>query len=299
MSRPKMSIGTWAFAFGPFEKDPWPLSKVLEYAAGVGYDGVELNGFRPHVHQDDYDTLDRCAELRREIEGFGLGISGYAPELSQAPPALVETEVYLQTVRKCLFVCEHCGIEILRVDTVSPPEELPHHTYEQRFAQLVRTWNAAAEEAARAGVSVVWEFEPGFWLNKPSEVRRVVEAVASENFWLLFDTSHAYMGAVVGARHTGQKELLPGGVVEYAQSLRDAIGHLHLIDSNGTLHDSETSTHAPFGQGFIDFEAVLSSIKPVVSKMKWWCADFCFNPEAEAAGREAVPFLRNLVEAMQ
>jgi len=299
MNTPKISIGTWAFCFGPFQSDPWPLSRVLQYAADTGYDGVELNGFRPHVHWDDYDTPTKCAELKKRIEGFGLGISGYAPDLTQVPPSLVESDAYLETVRECLFVCEQCGIKILRVDTVSPPEELPAAAYDQRFARLVKTWDAAAQDAGAAGVLLVWEFEPGFWLSKPSEVKRVVESVASKNFRLLFDTSHAYMGAVVGSRHTGQKEVLPGGVVEYAQSLGEAIGHLHLIDSDGTLHDDETSTHAPFGKGFVDFRAVLSSIKPLVSRMKWWCADFCFNAEAESIGRDAVPFLRNLVEEMR
>lgn len=299
MHIPKISIGTWAFCFGPFEKDPWPLSKVLEYAADVGYDGIEVNGFRPHPHHDDYSTASRCGELKKEIEGFGLGISGYAPDLREVPPPLVETQTYLAVVRKCLFFCEQCGIEILRVDTVTPPEELPDDEYERRFAQLAKTWHVVAEEAARVGVFVVWEFEPGFWLNKPSEVKRMAEAVENENFKLLFDTSHAYMGAVVGARHTGRKEVLPGGVVEYAQFLSEAIGHLHLIDSDGTLHDEETSTHAPFGQGFVNFGAVLASIKPVVSSMKWWCVDFCFCAETEAAGKEAVAFTANLVKEIQ
>ena len=64
---------------------------------------------------------------------------------------------------------------------------------------------------------------------------------------VLFDSSHAYMGAVIGARQTGDIETLPGGVTAYAEMLGDTIGHLHLIDSDGSLHDNETSTHTPFG----------------------------------------------------
>ena len=88
---------------------------------------------------------------------------------------------------------------------------------------------------------LVWEFEPGFWLNKPSEVKSVVEAVDYPGFKLLFDTSHAYMGAVVGARQTGQVETLNGGVAEYARMLARNIGHFHLIDSDGSLHNDETT----------------------------------------------------------
>lgn len=298
MDVPKLAIGSWAFSFGPFETNPWPFDKVLQYAADNGYDGVELNGFRPHPHPDDYDTPAKCAELRKKIEGLGLGISGYAPDFRAVPPALVETKAYLAVVRKCLFFCEQLGIKTLRVDTVSPPDELQKAEYEKRFARLTGTWAAAADAAANAGVRLVWEFEPGFWLNKPSEVKRVAGSTQSDNFKLLFDTSHAYMGAVVGARQTGKKEVLPGGVPEYARMLGGAIGHLHLIDSDGTLHGDETSTHTPFGKGFVDFKATLSAVRPVVAALEWWCADFCFCAETETAARDAVTFMRKLAKEL-
>jgi sugar phosphate isomerase/epimerase len=296
MSQPKLSLGSWAFAFGPFQEKPWPFSQVLQFIAEAGYDGVEINGFRPHPHPDDHDTPQKCRELRREIEGLGLGISGYAPDFTTAPPAEVESRDYLAVVRKCLAFCNHCGIDVLRVDTASPPDEFPTDEYERRFNRLAGTWRAAAQEADRAGVLMVWEFEPGFWLNKPPEVKRLAEAVGHENFKLLFDTSHAYMGAVVGARHSGEGEILDGGVAAYARLVANQIGHLHLIDSDGTLHDDETSTHTPFGQGHIDFKEVLSAIKPVVGRMPWWCVDLCFNAEAPTAGKGAVPFVRGLME---
>jgi sugar phosphate isomerase/epimerase len=296
MDKPKLALGSWAFSFGPFSNDPWPFSRVLEFIAEAGYDGVEINGFRPHPHPDDYDTAEKCKELVHEIEGYGLGISGYAPPFGDAPPAEVDSETYLRAFRKSLIFCENCEIGTLRIDTVSLPKALPPAEYEASFQRLTKTWHLAAEEAARLDVRVVWEFEPGFWLNKPSEVRRVVEAVDHENFKLLFDTSHAYMGAVIGARQVGEKELLSGGVAEYGRLLGTMVGHLHLIDSDGSLHNNETSTHVAFGQGKIDFTAALAAMKPVISKLPWWCVDFCFNPQTPTAGREAVPFVRRLME---
>jgi len=294
MESPKIAIGSWAFSFGPFQNAPWPFSKVVKYAAQNGYDGIEINGFCPHPHPDNYDTPAKRAELKEEIEGFGLGISGYAPDFTAVPPALAATADYLDVVRKCLRFCEDMGIGALRVDTVTPPGALPAAEYEKRFARLAKTWGAAASECAKAGVRLAWEFEPGFWLNKPSEVKRMAEAAQSGNFKLLFDTSHAYMGAVVGARQSGKKETLTGGVAEYAAMLGGMIGHLHLIDSDGTLHNGETSTHTPFGKGFVDFEAALKPIKAVIAGLKWWCVDFCFCAETETAAREAVPFVKSL-----
>jgi sugar phosphate isomerase/epimerase len=296
MDRPKLSLGSWAFSFGPFSNEPWPFSRVLEFIAEAGYDGVEINGFRPHPHPDEYDTPAKCKELVNKIEGYGLGISGYAPPFGDVPPAQVDTETYLRAFRKSLIFCENCGIGTLRIDTVSLPEALAPAEYEARFKCLTKAWHLATEEAAKLGVRVVWEFEPGFWLNKPSEVRRVVEAVDHQNFKLLFDTSHAYMGAVIGARQTGNKELLSGGVAEYGRLLGPMVGHLHLIDSDGSLHNNETSTHVAFGQGKIDFMGVLAALKPVISNLPWWCVDFCFNPQTPTAGKDAVPIVRRYME---
>ena len=299
MDRPKLALGSWAFTFGPFSKDPWPFSGVLGFIAEAGYDGVEINGFRPHPHPEDYNTATKCRELVNEIEGYGLGISGYAPPFGDVPPSEVDAESYLRVFRKSLDFCENCSIGTLRVDTVSPPEDLPSAEYEARFNRLTRTWHLAAEEASKRDVRLVWEFEPGFWLNKPSEVRRVVEMVDHENFKLLFDTSHAYMCVVIGARQTGSRELLSGGVEEYGRVLGSMVGHLHLIDSDGTLHNNETSTHVAFGQGKIDFMSVLAAMKPTISNLPWWCVDFCFNPQTPTAGRDAVPVVRQLMEDLQ
>jgi sugar phosphate isomerase/epimerase len=118
------------------------------------------------------------------------------------------------------------------------------------------------------------------------------EAVGHGNFKILFDTSHAYMVSVIGSRQIGDKEVVPGGLVEFTKSLEGRIGHLHLIDSDGTLHNEETSTHTPFGEGNINLLELLRSIRSEAGKMEWWCVDFCFCPTTERDAKAAVPFLR-------
>jgi sugar phosphate isomerase/epimerase len=289
--KPLISIGTWAFAFGPFAQEPWAFSRVLQYAKESGYDGIEINGFAPHPTPDLYPTRESRIKLLNEIQSYGLGISGYAPDFTTVPPAIVEQNAYLKLLKSYIEFAADLGITTLRVDTVGPPEALSEQDYEERFTRLAATWKASGELAIEAGMKIVWEFEPGFWLNKPSEVKRLIETVNHPGFQILFDTSHAYMSGVIGARHIGTPEILTGGIVEYAQMLKSHIGHFHLIDSDGTLHDNETSTHAAFGEGNVDFKAILSELKPVISNLKWWCVDFCFNAEVEEWGRRAVPFI--------
>lgn len=296
IKKPKFSIGSWAFSFGPFADAPWSFENVCRYASESGYDGIEINGFRPHPHPAVYDTDAKCDELKRFLDGLGLGISGYAPDFTNVPPAKVDVRNYLTEVDRCSVFCDRMGIKLLRIDTITPPESLDVDAYEVQFDKLISGWRQAAELVHSRGQTIVWEFEPGFWLNKPSEVVRAVEAVGHPAFKVLFDTSHAYMGAVIGARHVGEKEILIGGVEEYARLLKPHIGHFHLIDSDGRLHDDETSVHAPFGTGFVNFPEVLDALGESLDPLEWWCFDFCFCPTTEEDGRKAIPFVEKLIE---
>ncbi len=292
---PKIAFGSWAFAFGPFASDPWSFQRVCQYVANAGYDGIEINGFRPHPHQDDFNSDVKTRKLRDQIHSFGLGISGYAPDMTSAPPGLTSEAVYLRLVDAARAFCERMEITALRVDSVSPPVTLEHEEYETRFARIAGNLTSAADRLSRSGVQLIWEFEPGFWLNSPSEVLRLLQAVDSDNFGVLFDTSHALTSGR-GQRQTPPIEILEGGVVEYAHLLKPYVRHLHLIDSVGELHDDETSEHLPFGTGEVDFDAVIETLGTAATDLEWWTVDYCFWPDTERDGALGAPFARELAE---
>ncbi|CDR01192.1 sugar phosphate isomerase/epimerase family protein [Streptomyces iranensis] len=288
---PRIALGSWAFAFGPFAADPWNFDRLCGYAAEVGYDGVEINGFRPHPHDEDFTPAD-CARLRDRLAELGLGVSAYAPDLHSTPPADVPAADYLARIESVLTFCGRMGISTLRVDSISPPGPVDR----SRLEHLADTWRQAAGRCADAGVRMVWEFEPGFWLNRPSDVQELIHTVAHQNFTVLFDTSHAYAGAVAGARHGDDPELLAGGVAEYARLLAPYVGHLHLIDGDGSLHDEETSAHLPFGTGKLDFDGIIAALGRTALDLDWWTVDFCFCPTTERDAATAVPFVRTLAD---
>lgn len=289
-TQPGIALGSWAFAFGPFADDPWDFDRLCRYAVEARYDGVEINGFRPHPHDEDYSDDASCARLRHRLAELGLGISAYAPDFHSTPPAEVPHADYLDRIDSVLAFCRRLGIPALRVDSISPPGPFDR----ARFDHLVAVWRQAAGRCADSGVRLVWEFEPGFWLNRPSEVLRLLSSVDHSNFKVLYDTSHAYAGAVAGARQGKDPEVLTGGDVEYARLLAPWLGHLHLIDGDGSLHDDETSAHLPFGTGDVDFHAVLGALGPAAGDLPWWTVDFCFCPTTETDAVTAVGFVRDL-----
>ncbi len=140
----------------------------------------------------------------------------------------------------------------------------------------------------------MWEFEPGFVFNKPSEVVTLHDRVNHPNFRVLLDTCHAYMCAVVGARQQDNRETLHGGIPEFLGMLKNRIGAIHVIDSDGTLYCDETSTHCPFGAGNIDFQA-LAPLLLAIPGIEWWCIDLCFWPGSWELVESSLGFVKNLL----
>lgn len=277
----KISIGTWAYSIGPFADNPVPWEEILEKLASLEFDGLELGGFGVHPNPDLLPSKDQRDACKKGVADAGLAFSGLAANLwGEKLINTEDTSHYVSEFQKNLQFCVDLGIPGIRVDTVQPPTIFSEVDADTARKRVVTTWKRCVAEAADKGVYVTWEFEPGFAFNKPSDILRILDEVNHDNFGVQFDTCHAHMVAAVGARQPGQKETLPGGALELAQKLRGKINHLHLIDSDGTLHGDETSTHAPFGEGILDFDALIPEILKSGIPHDWWTIDLCFWPDA-------------------
>jgi len=272
----KISLGSWAFSFGPWASNPVPLDAIVKRLSEAGCDGIEVCGFPPHVTLESYATKQSRFALARLFEDNRLGVSGYSGDFSGINPMAAANETrYFDLLKRNVEMCADIGSPSLRVDTVAAPGSVPESEYEAAFHRIARLWGEGAALAADAGVRLVWEFEPGFEFNKPAEVIRMHQEVRHPNFSIVFDTAHAYMCAVAGARQQGRRDVLPGGVAEFLDKLQGRIGAIHLIDSDGTLHRDETSTHRPFGEGLIDFEKLTPKLL-AVPNIEWWTIDLSF-----------------------
>jgi sugar phosphate isomerase/epimerase len=280
----KLSIGTWAYAFGPYSKNPIPFDTVVREVARLGYDGVEIAATRPHIFPEDYPMKADRERICALLKANQLEVSGMAADFWCAPgpgtDAAQENDSYVKLFKKNIQLCLDLGSPSIRVDTVNGPDGPPGVDRKLAIKRIASLWHECSQIAEEFGVRVVWEFEPGFFLNKPSEVVQMYEAVNHPNFSVMLDTCHVYMCAVVGARQPKPVETLKGGALEFIGMLKGKIGHLHLIDSDGTLHDNETSTHAPFGTGKVDFDQVIPAIIEAGYVGKWWTVDLCFWPQA-------------------
>ena len=291
-----LSIGTWAYAFGPYQSNPVPFDTVVKTLGLLKYDGVEIGAFKPHVHPDDYPTAADRQRVRSLIKDNNLRVSGLAADFwgdkGPGTDAAQQDDYYINLFKKNLKLCRDLGSPSIRVDTVNGPEGVPGVDRKTAWKRIVTLWRTCSGMAQAQGVKVVWEFEPGFLFNKPSEVVQLVNDVNHPNFTVLFDTCHAYMCSVIGACQPGNKEILKGGVAEFTRMLKGKIGHVHVIDSDGTLHGDETSAHRPFGEGYINFDEVLDTIcRDAGYQGEWLTVDLCFWPEAWEVTAKAKEFL--------
>ena len=82
----KISLGSWAFSFGPFADNPIPFEKTVKRLSSAGYDGIEICGFPPHVTQDKYPSAESRKELVKFLQDQKLGVSGYAADFTSVNP---------------------------------------------------------------------------------------------------------------------------------------------------------------------------------------------------------------------
>lgn len=295
----KLSIGSWAYIFNQ-EHPTNEFHHVLHKLSDLGYEGVELGGFNPHPGPDTYDTKAKRQALKKEVQDHGLQFSGLAADLwSQKLVSVEDSGPYIAAFAKNLFFAEDLGIDTIRVDTVEPITVMKEKNLDPKVVldRVVRAFDLCSKLAANRGIRICWEFEPGFPINKPSEILALVDAVrglGNANFGVLFDTCHAHMCAAVGANQIGAKETLPGGELELLQKLKGKITHVHLIDSDGTINEHNTSTHNPFGTGRLNFDKLMPELLKAGVPNDWWCVDLCFWPNAWEVTADAKRFLDGL-----
>ena len=309
MAKARISIGTWAYLFNQ-ETPTNDFHVILHKLQDLGYDGVELGSFGPHPSPASHPTKASRQKLKKEIADHGLALSGIAVDLwaFKTPGTSIMDETpaaYLTAfLGWCVFASE-LDAKTIRVDTVIGPKFFEEDVEgkkigsEKGMDRLVSVWDKCSKIAADYGLNVCWEFEPGFAFNKTSEILKLVDGVRAKgnaNFGVLYDTCHAHMVATVGANHTGTKEILPGGELELLEKLKGKITHIHLIDSDGSLNEHNTSTHNPFGTGKLDFDKLVPALQNCGVPHDWWTVDLCFWPQAWEVTAQSKKYLDKLRE---
>jgi sugar phosphate isomerase/epimerase len=101
-------LGVW------YRGKEMPLDEMIRWAKKAGYEGVEIDGKRPHGNPLDWPT-PRCKELRKIADGEGIPIYGVAANNDFSSPIPEFREAQLAYVRDLIRMTADVGAKTLRV----------------------------------------------------------------------------------------------------------------------------------------------------------------------------------------
>jgi sugar phosphate isomerase/epimerase len=229
---------------------PYPIWEVLDFAARLGFDGVELVAGWPMGPYPSAKQPDRVRALRRLYDGFGLQIfslqvnasGAFAPDAGRRSNWLEEVEDRIALARA--LGCAHIGLW--------PSGSLNGQPLESATRFLIDHLHRTAELAAKAGIVAAFEIEPPFVFNTEKQLVEILRGVNHPNMKTIYDPSH--FDLMTGSHGKPHEMLRRVGVKN--------IGYVHLTDTDGTLNErGGTSKHLPVGDGHANIPASLKLLR--------------------------------------
>ena len=178
--------------------------------------------------------LAAIAEVERVLADTGTSLTSLAPGLFKDEFTPAEAKRELSRMDRSIELAERLGLSRIVVFGFSRSTA----TSEGVFDDVIETLDRAASRAGDAGVTLLLENEPAFWVDCPAAAIRVLEAVASPHLKLNWDPCNSL--ACSG-------EPYPSG---YAL-VQSHVAHVHVKD--GRLRDDGSTEYVDLGTGEIDW----------------------------------------------
>lgn len=161
----------------------FPVERVLDIAAGAGYDGVEIWGDEAHIGDG---SPDRCDAIALAAKGRSLDVAVYGSYLAPG------TETFADEYEHELAVADRIGADLLRV---WPGDSEYGDQSDEEWDAVIDDLRLLARRGATYGVGVTVEKHAGRLSNATEGAERLVEAVdhpgCGLNWQPLFDMSES------------------------------------------------------------------------------------------------------------
>ena len=263
---------------------PWPFARQCEWAAALGYEGLEL---APFTLGDDAWKLPAAqrASLRRAASDAGIAISGLHWLLRQpeglsitSPDATVRART-LEVLRGLIDLCADLGGAVL-VHGSPAQRRLPAGDEAAGRERAIETFATVAAHAQAAGVTYCIEplaAPEADFLHTVAEAAAVVQAIDRPALRTMLDCCAAAR-AEAESVHEVLARWLPTGL----------LAHVQLNDPN---------LRGP-GQGALGFADILRALRR--HGYAGWIAvePFDYHPDGPACAARAIGYLKGLLEAL-
>jgi sugar phosphate isomerase/epimerase len=239
---------------------------VIDRARAYGYDGVEIDGKRPHGSPLDL-TRNRCVELQKKAHDAGVEIYAVAGNNDFSSPIPEYRESQLLYMRELIRMTADLGVKTLRAFAAWPGVTTSPDGGEYTTARRVwreahlgvsdeQTWEwcrdgliESARWAGDSGVTVALQNHPPVTMN-PADMLRMISEVGSPFVKACLDAPLAARQQVTSmqqaARDVGPLQVLSHFGGEYE---RAADGSVRGYDRNPDLTLTPLNYYADFAQG--------------------------------------------------
>jgi D-psicose/D-tagatose/L-ribulose 3-epimerase len=262
-----------------------PLEKQCEYAARLGYDGLEIAPFTLSGAPEQISTAE-AAKIRRVVESSGLVVTGLhwllvKPDgLSLTDPDGALRKRTLDVMTRLIGLCAELGGAVLVHGSPKQRQIAPGETHAIALARLQDALAQAALTAARVGV--IYCIEPlskreTSLVNTIAEAAELVRSIDHPNFKTMIDCSAA-----------GQTETDPVPDLIDRWLPTGLIAHLQVNDPN---------RRGP-GQGEMKFAPTLAALKRHDYSGTIAVEPFDYSPDGPGVAAFSAGYLRGLREAL-
>jgi sugar phosphate isomerase/epimerase len=262
----------------------WPIEKVFEYAAQLGYDGVEI---APYTLADSVTEISpkrrkaiRQAAEKERIEIVGLHWLLAKPEglYINHPDEIIriKTQEYIEAL---IHFCADLGGKILVHGS-------PHQRTIQEGWDNQESWNFAKETfkvclRAAQKRNVLYCIEPlahtsTNFINTVAEAIQLVKEIRHPHFKMVFDCRSTSI----------EEKSVPEALLWALES--GCLRHVHVNDSNG---------RGP-GFGEMEFSAILRTLAKNGYKGYISVEVFDFSPDPQTVASRSIGYLRGILETL-
>jgi D-psicose/D-tagatose/L-ribulose 3-epimerase len=262
-----------------------PLEQQCEYAARLGYDGLEIAPFTLSDAPEQITTAE-AARIRRVVEASGLVVTGLhwllvKPDgLSLTDPDAALRRRTLDVMTHLIGLCAELGGSVLVHGSPKQREIAPGETHAIALARLQDALAQVALTAARVGV--IYCIEP-LSQRETSLVNTVAEAAE-----LVRSIDHPNLKTMIDCSAAGQTETesLPALIDRWLPT--GLIAHLQVKDPN---------RRGP-GQGEMKFAPILAALKQHNYNGTIAVEPFDYSPDGPGVAAFSAGYLRGLREAL-
>jgi sugar phosphate isomerase/epimerase len=261
-----------------------PLERQCEWAAKLGYDGLEIAPFTLSASPEKISTAD-AAKIRAIVEASGLVVTGLhwllvKPDgLSLTDPDAAVRARTLSMMTHLVGLCAELGGAVLVHGSPKQRQIAPGETHAIALSRLQDALAQVALAAARVGV--IYCIEPlspreTALINTVAEAAELVRSIDHPNLRTMIDCSAAGLT---------EADPIPSLIDRWLPT--GLIAHLQVNDPN---------RRGP-GQGDMKFAPVLAALKRHNYAGVVAVEPFDYSPDGVGAAAFSAGYLRGLLEA--